>query len=427
MSMLQTLYYLQEMRINQRRSRQDIEQLQFKRLKRIVDHAYLTVPYYHDLFKKNNLHPKDIKKISDIEKIPVTTKQDIINNFPSRILSTSIGEKYSVEHTSGSTGLSLSVARSPLTKSYELALVMHPLFEDGLTVTDKLLTIEDPRHFGDEKKSLLNRAGLLRKEKASVFDDSLALFNKINSASPDVIYGMPSSLFLIARLMKEKGLELEKKPKFIVSTSETLYGKHRELIENSFGAKVFDHYGSTEFPRISWQDRESEHLHINSDSHVVEFLRDGESVVGEQGLVTVTSLYNFGMPFLRYSLNDVSESVLGDCACGRNLPLMKSIEGRKDDFVLDDDGRAISPKVFSYEFDELKGLKEYTVVQTLKGKITLNFVEGEDFDKKELDLAVARLNKWCNNRLSVRLVKKKSILRTGKKLRRVISHIKPRF
>jgi phenylacetate-CoA ligase len=423
-----TAYFLQQCRKNQWLPRRELEKLQLKRLKAMVNYAYDNVHYYRELFKENNLHPDQIKSLDDIEKIPVTTKQSLIKNFPKDIVSKKTDfSDCSIEQTSGSTGLYLKVARNSRTKDYELALVMHALFECGLGLRDKLMVFEDPRHFGDEKTTILNRLGFLRKEKASVFENSESLLGELQRKTPDAIYGYPSTSFLISQLMKKKGVSLKKKLKFMVSVSETLYPKFRNTIEQEFRCNVFDHYGSTEFPRIAWQCGEKGFLHINADSHIVEFLKGGKPVEGKQGLVTITSLYNFGMPFLRYSLDDVSESAAGECACGRSLPLMKSVEGRMDDFVIDSAGRALSPKILCYEFDEIQGVQEYKVMQKEAGKATLFAVRGEHFDEDELKGAVKNIAHWSDGLLKIKVVYKKSIPKEGRKLRRVRSSLKPVF
>jgi phenylacetate-CoA ligase len=58
--------YYKEYKKNLSKSREEIEAFQLDRLKRLVKHAYETVPYYKDLFEKNNLKPEDIKNIEDL-------------------------------------------------------------------------------------------------------------------------------------------------------------------------------------------------------------------------------------------------------------------------------------------------------------------------------------------------------------------------
>ena len=59
----------------------EMKNYQDERLRKIIRHAYDTVPYYKELFDKNNIVPKDIKTQEDLYKIPILTKDDIKNNF----------------------------------------------------------------------------------------------------------------------------------------------------------------------------------------------------------------------------------------------------------------------------------------------------------------------------------------------------------
>ena len=66
-------------------SREELENYQFKKLKQIITYSYENTAFYNSLMKKNSIHPNDIKKLADITKLPIVTKQDIqktqIENF----------------------------------------------------------------------------------------------------------------------------------------------------------------------------------------------------------------------------------------------------------------------------------------------------------------------------------------------------------
>ena len=58
-----------------------LEDLQRKKLRALLEHAYTNVPYYHKMFKDLGLKPSDINSMGDLSKLPVITKSDIIENF----------------------------------------------------------------------------------------------------------------------------------------------------------------------------------------------------------------------------------------------------------------------------------------------------------------------------------------------------------
>ena len=65
----------------------DLIAYQENQLEKLISHAYETVPYYRQIFQDRKLVPKDIKKLSDLQKLPLLTKHDIKNNF-NKLIST---------------------------------------------------------------------------------------------------------------------------------------------------------------------------------------------------------------------------------------------------------------------------------------------------------------------------------------------------
>jgi len=59
----------------------EIKELQNRKLRALIRHAYENVPYYHKLFRKLNLKPDDIKREEDLQKLPILRKEDIRKNL----------------------------------------------------------------------------------------------------------------------------------------------------------------------------------------------------------------------------------------------------------------------------------------------------------------------------------------------------------
>lgn len=68
-----------------------------------------------------------------------------------------------------------------------------------------------------------------------------------------------------------------------------------------------------------------------------------------------------------------------ECSCGRALPLMKMLEGRKDDFLTALDGRIISPRIVgpSWPFGNLGVTKQFKMIQERRDKVTIQLVGAE--------------------------------------------------
>jgi phenylacetate-CoA ligase len=124
--------------------------------------------------------------------------------------------------------------------------------------------------------------------------------------------------------------------------SEVLDYPTRKLINDSLGVDVFDGYSAREVGPIAWECPTHSGYHINIDSIVLEILRDGEPISGDEtGEVHVTCLWRSATPVIRYRLGDIVTSFDDKCPCGRGLPLLKNIQGRVLDMDVSSDGRLI--------------------------------------------------------------------------------------
>src|SRR5438309_1513162 len=73
--------YLDELRRTQWLPREEVEQLQLKRLRRLVHHAEAHVGYYRELFQTAGVTPESIRSLDDLRRIPVLTKQVLRENL----------------------------------------------------------------------------------------------------------------------------------------------------------------------------------------------------------------------------------------------------------------------------------------------------------------------------------------------------------
>ena len=152
--------------------------------------------------------------------------------------------------------------------------------------------------------------------------------------------------------------------KVVITTAEMSDGKTRTLIRDKFHAEVFDHYANEEVGSIAWECPSHAGYHLNTDSSLVEVLKDGKSMAqGEAGEVHVTSFYQMATPIIRYATGDVAELSADDCPCGRGLGLMKNLEGRVLDFILTPDGHSISPMAVVGALETVPCISQYKVIQ----------------------------------------------------------------
>jgi len=368
------LFYLTRLKRHLRLSTSELRELQLLRLRTIVRHAYDTVPFYHRKFRLAGVRPDDVKSLSDLSKLPITTKSEVQVCSFSDIVSRSFpASACSGRITSGSTGIPLVIYVNKNVLDFEGAVWIRALFENGLRLRDKMAVICDPRSF-PRSRSFTQRFGVMRSRYFSIFDTIETHRVGLSKYRPDVLKGYPSSLLMLADACHRGPDGFN--PRLVFSSAELLDNGSRKLISSAFNAELLDNYACSEFSLLAWECHEHKGYHVNVDSVVMEFVDDDEAVaVGERGEILCTGLHNVVMPLLRYRLGDVGVPDTDMCSCGRTFPLIRIVEGRADDFLMATDGRKIPPTVFfPYPFESFEEIKQFRVIQEKKDVLRIQLV-----------------------------------------------------
>lgn len=164
---------------------------------------------------------------------------------------------------------------------------------------------------------------------------------EIRQKRPTVLYGYASALVRFAEFVQTRRLD-DIKFSGVISSAEVLYPSQREIIERTFGCGVIDRYGTRELGGIACECQEHMGLHISAENVYVEILRDEVPVpIGEEGDIVVTNLNNYGMPFIRYHIDNIGQLSDVECRCGRGLPMLQTVHGRVSDLFKTKSGRTI--------------------------------------------------------------------------------------
>lgn len=375
-TLIDQLVLLLRLRRNLRSEPSRIEQIQKKKLVSIVKYAYENIPFYNRKFKAAGFKPYDIMSSADFTKIPLTTKSEIQASPLGDVVSpqTDFG-KCIKRTTSGSTGIPLTMYVSREGCTYDSVVWYRTLIENGLRVSDKIAFLRNPRDL-PKKESWLNRIGLTRRRYISTSCPSEMQLSFLKKFRPDVIRSTPSALELLA--MEHKHGVAEINPRLIFTGAELVDYETRKLIHDSYNADVFDNYASEEFSLMAWECKEHSSYHINSDNVLLELIDEDETVSsGERGEIVCTSLNNYAMPLIRYRIGDIGVFSQELCSCGVTLPLMKCVEGRKDDFLITSDMKLVGPlarQIFDHSFRNIEGMMQYRVIQEKRDKLTIQLV-----------------------------------------------------
>lgn len=140
--------------------------------------------------------------------------------------------------------------------------------------------------------------------------------------------------------------------KTIMACAGTVTPEYRALLQQTYGAEVFDKYGSRECSDMACECSAHNGLHVLSPHVFLEILdeRDQPCPPGATGRIVVTHLNNASFPMIRYEIGDLG--VWADpapCACGSPFPRLASLQGRADDMLVTEDG-TLQSSVFVRHF-----------------------------------------------------------------------------
>jgi len=362
-----TVYDLISMMRHVHWSADRLREYQNGKVRAIAKHAYDNVPFYHKEFENLGLKPYDIKTVEDLNKLPIIGKEDVRKNLEKMMSREFDVRSLRKVSTSGSTGTPLFIYIDR--KEDEIRKVGHLRANMGCgqKPRDRWVGIT-PHENHHEVPALLRFLNIFSLTSLSVFDDPSTQAARLEKLKPDVIEGYSTSLQLIANYVEKEGIETIK-PRLILGGAELIVDSSRRFIEKVFDAPFYDQYASTEFGRMACQCPAKKGYHIEADSLVMQFVdENGEEVAnGESGEIVCTSLHNYAMPIIRYTMNDVGiPSEETDCPCKRAFPLMKVMEGRKDSIIFLPDGRELSPLVIGdgmIFFEHFDCIDQYRLIQ----------------------------------------------------------------
>jgi len=385
------LYYLWKIRKAQGLASSELEELQNRKLRAVVKHAYQRVPYYHKLLNSAKVKPNDIRTKKDLVKIPITTK-DILQKLPvtERVAKGVDISKCIKGRTSGSTGQPLDVAFAKREFSYRLAMQTRVY---GLNLMIKKVSILDrepipsrgsPAMIFGKVRKYLNYLGLWRRYYFSLFEEPQELVSKLLEIKPDVIETYPSILKLMSKIIKEENIH-GIVPKMIFTEAELLNEEDRKQIETVFGTKLTDLYGTVEFGILARECDKHEGYHINSDIILVEAIKDNQQVYGEEGEVICTDLTNYTMPFIRYAVGDRAILSKEKCNCDSNFPLIKLIQGRSNDFITLPSGKIVSPLLLGVSLEKIERISQYKLTQENINTFNIQIMKGKDFEEVTIE------------------------------------------
>jgi phenylacetate-CoA ligase len=342
---------LRLLRSIERKSSDEVRELQRRRLAMLLRHAWENTEYYRDILSESGVVRDGKVDLDQFENIPFLTK-DIIRRQGERLRARTLpqGRKPYANRTGGSTGEPVAYWQDSYywdinvaTKLYHFEVLGKEVGELEMKIwgSDRDFVTETSSWKPKLKNFLYNRKILKCSRLAE--GDIHSIVNDINRFRPKSLWGYIDGLYTIAAYVNRHGLEVHP-PAAVFGGGGTLFPHMEQAVQTAFQAPAINFYGSREMGDVACECREKGGLHVSSHSHYVEVVdRHGKPVLEEDGDIVLTSLHNYAMPFIRYRIGDRGRLTARTCACGRCFPLLETVMGRSMESFITPEGAVVSP------------------------------------------------------------------------------------
>lgn len=368
-------------------SKEEVKKRQFKQLKRLLLECQNYVPYYHKLFKEIGFDViRDFKTLSDITKIPITSKNEV-KTHPELFRNPHYRGGVQKFHTSGSTGTPLTEYISNNHWIIEQGVIWRHWSWAGYRFRDKMAIV---RSYTPKNGRLIKMDKIRNFRYYSPFhlsEDNIKMYlEDMVKEKVKFLRGYPSSIKPLAQYVLKNKCKIPKL-KGILTASEILPDTDRRIIESAFNCKIFNHYGLAEAIVMMGDCERHEGLH-NYDEYGYLELLDTETPNIKK--IIGTNLNNYAMPLLRYETNDLAEIKKSKCSCGRSSMIIHNVIGRSNSTIRLKD-RNIPLTNFYTMLEYYTTLSRWQIVQTAIDRVELRLqgtITNEELNtiKKEFSL-----------------------------------------
>ncbi len=393
-------------------SKEQLNQLQLRYLRKILIHSYQTIPFYKNLMDQANFKP-EIKSIDEIQKLPILKKKDVLEAEDQITSSKHSKLTSSTGLTGGTTGTPLRIKRNLFSIGTEHSFVRRQWDWAGLSFKDKTAFLSGRKIISPDQKSgklyaydpfmkeLILSNYHLSPENGKQFADAILKY-KITALA-----GYPSSIYYFAQICKDLGSPI--KLKAVLTTSETLADYMRSIITEAFGCQIFDFYGSAE--RVCYIFTcEHGKYHIIPEYGLTELIPCPDNQQTYE--VVATGFWNYAMPLIRYNTGDVVELSDEACSCGRNFQTVKRINGRTGTFIQTPSGKKYSPTLMARVSKMAHNIFQTQIIQDSIDHISVTYVPNSKFTTDDLEELKKNMRDYLPSELKIDFQQTDSIIKT---------------
>lgn len=355
-----------DIEFTERLERQKQIELVDSKLKDIIDHALVHVPFY----RKYSALRADLGRLSAYEilkELPVTNKA-VINEDPTAFLADN-QDPGVISKTSGTTGIPFTIHMDKESFLLGDALWWRRTKWAGHQKGDWIARLVGdpviPLHDADPDKPW-RISWFDRRIYFSTFHltekTAVSIGEFLNRQKPAYIMGYPSSLEILCHYLKQSGFQMGWDLKNVFFSSEPMHAHQEPVISEVFQAEIRGLYGSGERVVSAAQC-----AHGNYHLSIVDGFVEGQfGIMEDVKPAAVTTLTNKLMPLIRYQVGDeIATQPDLECPCGRTLPVISPIITKHEDYIFTPSGRKIAPSavVWAFIHQDIRDINKSQVVQ----------------------------------------------------------------
>lgn len=370
-----------------------LREYQLSKIKQLLTHAYQNSPFYRQRFDDAGFRHDQFQDFDNLSLLPPLKKTDLQNNLSNLVAKNFSVNQIHKDATGGSTGNHTPFYRDNNCLGVKKAIEYRCNRWAGWDIGEKVVyywpAIQDfaPKKTlkAKIKNQLMYRSLMLYagSQNEQILKDH---YTQLSSFRPQLMRTFPNPLAVLAKYIQESGKPTPHIPS-IISVGEPLLESHRKLFEEVFGAKVYNCYVSRECGNMACECGEkSGLLHVNAEMVYIEPLGMASSRQDEPTKLLVTDLTNYGMPIIRYQIEDLGVFSDDGCECGKGLPVFRMEAGRVSDFLISpyDKSRISGCSFLHHLIAEGPEVGQIQVIQDKIDHLKIKIVKSRGFHKDKL-------------------------------------------
>jgi phenylacetate-CoA ligase len=402
-----------------------VELLQGERVRAVVRHAHATVPFYRSFIAEQGLEPDDFRSAADLARLPLLDGAELAAD-PMRFVSRPFErDGREVFNTSGSSSglrkpvfwdhgsLLLRAARAERDRVVIARLAgepwAHVIAREFLTnerrhTLARLVGVDTTAH----QRLLILPADFSSRTQRTIYSERSSIPRRpvhyhhlpptvplevaaahVRAIRPRVVFSFGSYADQFFRYLEASDTPIPP-PRVWVYLGDRLSAEGRRLAEQR-GCLVYSVYGSMEAGTVGFQCEERDGFHLNVDVCSVRVVDDAgrDGPAGEPGEIVISPLDNRAIVLLNYRLGDRGALSTTPCPCGRSLPVLARLEGRRSELIRLADGRELSSLTLEALFGrELRRTIQAQIAEDEAGRLRWRIVPFDGVDRDALRTAV---------------------------------------